>query len=271
MAIRNKILIGFLILSIAIIFSGCIDVETNLKVNKDGSGTIEETVLISNEVVKMLHEFAGTFGDSTEANSFKIFDGNELKQKASGYGTGVEYVSGEEIIKDDQQGFRVVYSFKDLNNISLSPDPENQISLGEDVEKTEPDSDQFRFKFIPGDTPKVIISAKINEPKPGSGEMESQDSEITPEDSTFLEMMKGMKINMNVIFNGEIVSTNSSYKGKNKITLLGIDFGKIISNPEAFKKLNQKNPENFVEFKEIVKDIPGIKLETNYPVSVTFK
>ena len=271
MTIRNKILFGFLIISITLIFSGCIDVETNLKVNKDGSGTIEETVLISNEVVKMLQEFAGTFSDSTEASSFKIFDEEELKQKATGYGPGVEYVSGVELEQDDKQGFRVVYSFKDLNNISLSPDPENQISIGEEVEKTEPDSDQFNFKFIPGETPEVIITAKMQESNPGSEDMESQDAEISSEDSTFLEMMKGMKINMNVIFNGEIISTNSSYKEENKITLLGIDFGKIISNPEAFKKLNQKNPENFVEFKEIVKDIPGIKLEADYPVSVTFK
>ena len=268
---RNKILFGFIIISLSLILSGCIDVETNLKVNKDGSGTIEETVLISNEVVKMLQEFAGSFGDSTGANSFKIFDEDELKQKAAGYGPGVEYVTGEELMLDDQQGFRVVYSFKDLNNISLSPDPENQISLGGEVEKTEADNDQFKFKFVPGDTPEVIITAKMKETKTGSDEIETQDSEISSEDSTFLEMMKGMRINMNVIFNGEIVSTNSTYKEANKITLLGIDFGKIISNPEAFKKLNQKNPENFVEFKEIVKDIPGIKLEADYPVSVSFK
>ncbi len=264
-----KFILSFLFLTI--LFNGCIQVETNLKVNKDGSGTIEETVLINNEVVKMLGEFAGSFGDSTEASSFKIFDEDELRQKASNYGEGVEYVSGEELAQDNLQGFRVVYSFKDLNNITLSPDPENQISIGEEVEKTEPDNDQFKFKFIAGEIPEVIISAKNKESKYESEEAESQDSEITSEDSTFLEMMKGMKINMNVIFNGAIVSTNSSFKENNEITLLGVDFGKIISNPEAFKKLNKQNPENFTEFQEIVKDIPGIKLETDYPVSVKFK
>jgi hypothetical protein len=268
---KTKISFSLWLLVLSIFLNGCIQVETNIKVNKDGSGTIEEIVLMSNDVVKMLQEFAGTFGDSTETNSFKIFNEDELKQKAANYGEGVEYISGEELIKDNKQGFRVVYSFKDLNNISLSPDPENQISVGGEMEKTEPDNDQFKFSFIPGETPEVIITAKNKESSVESDETESEYGEISSQDSTFLEMMKEMKISMNVIFNGEIISTNSSYKENNKITLLGIDFGEIISNPEAFKKLNQKNPENFVEFKEIVKDIPGIKLEAGYPVSVTFK
>jgi hypothetical protein len=53
--------------------------------------------------------------------------------------------------------------------------------------------------------------------------------------------------------------------------LLGIDFSSIISNPEALKKMSTTNPESLEEFKEIVKDISGIELETNYPVSVKFK
>lgn len=268
---KNKLKYFVLFIGLLFLANGCIQVETNVNVNKDGSGTIEETVTFSPMVLSMLKEFAGSFNDSTESGSFKIFNEDELKQKASGYGEGVEFVSGEQISKDNRQGFRAIYSFKDLNKISLSPDVDNEFSPGTENESSEINKDQFKFSFITGKTPEVIIIAKNKKMNKDSEESEEGENEFDTIDSTFVEMMKGMKIDMNVIFNGEIISTNSSYRDKNKITLLGIDFSSIISNPEALKKMSTTNPESLEEFKEIVKDISGIELETNYPVSVKFK
>ncbi|MCK7525813.1 MAG: hypothetical protein MZV64_53495 [Ignavibacteriales bacterium] len=44
----------------------------------------------------MMKEFAMAF-DSTKTEEFNMFNETELKDKASNYGEGVEYVSGEKI------------------------------------------------------------------------------------------------------------------------------------------------------------------------------
>ena len=62
-----------LIISI-VFFSGCLQVNTNIKVNPDGSGTIEETVMMSNEVIKMFKQFASSFSeDSSKTEDFEMF------------------------------------------------------------------------------------------------------------------------------------------------------------------------------------------------------
>ena len=140
-----KLLKIFLVLFLSITtFSGCIKVDTKVNINKDGSGTMEEQVLISDAIAQMMSEFMSSFQDSANIpESFNLFKEEELKDKASEYGQGVEYVSGKEIKKDGWQGYKAIYSFKDINQIKMATDPNEKMEMG--------DSDTgeyFSFKFI---------------------------------------------------------------------------------------------------------------------------
>ena len=57
-------------LFVGIIFSifltGCLQVNTTVNLNKDGSGTIEEIFVMKTEVINMMKEFAMAF-DSTKS------------------------------------------------------------------------------------------------------------------------------------------------------------------------------------------------------------
>ena len=65
--------------------NGCLQVDTKVNLNSDGSGTIEETVVMKSEVINMMKEFAMAF-DSTKSEEFNMFNEEELKNKASNYG-----------------------------------------------------------------------------------------------------------------------------------------------------------------------------------------
>ena len=89
-----------------VFFSGCLQVNTNVKVNPDGSGTIEETIMMSNEVINMFKQFASSFSDdSTKTEDFEMFKEEDAKKRAADYGEGVEYVSGEHVNTDTQEAF----------------------------------------------------------------------------------------------------------------------------------------------------------------------
>ena len=114
-----------LLISALLILNGCIDVQTRINVNKDGSGTIRETMLLSRETVMMLQGFKSGFGDSAKSkDDIDLFKENELRKKAADYGSGVTYVSGEKISKDGQEGYTVLYKFKDINKLRMN---ENQV------------------------------------------------------------------------------------------------------------------------------------------------
>ncbi|RPI63373.1 MAG: hypothetical protein EHM44_05145, partial [Ignavibacteriales bacterium] len=120
----------FLIVGIvfSMFLSGCLQVNTTVNLNKDGSGTIEEVFVMKTEVINMMKEFAMAF-DSTKSEGFEIFNETELREKAAKFGEGVTYVSGEVVKKDNYEGYKVIYSFKDINKLKLNPSPEDKVPM----------------------------------------------------------------------------------------------------------------------------------------------
>jgi hypothetical protein len=86
-------------------------------------------------------------------------------------------------------------------------------------------------------------------------------------------LYKDMKISIQVAVKGKIMTTNAVYVDNNTstLTLLEIDFGKLTADADEFKALMKKNPESIGEFKELIKNVPGIKLELEEKLNVKFK
>ena len=224
--------IFLLVLFSAIVFSGCLQVETTVNLNKDGSGTIEEIFLMKNEVINMMKDFAMAF-DSTQTEEFNIFNETELKEKAANYGEGVKYLSGEKIQMDNYEGFKAVYSFADINKLKINPSPEDKME--------HEDTAEF------------------------------EDTTFTEEaEQKMIEMFDGMKMSLNLNFMDDIDETDASFVDGSKVTLMEIDFSEIIKNKEVFKKFQGAKPETMEEFKEVVGDIEGIKIEFKEQVTIKF-
>ena len=251
------------------LFSGCLKVNSNVIINKDGSGILEEQVLMSDMVISMMNEFMSSFEDSTSApEEFKLFKEDELEAKASEYGEGVRYVSGEEIKIDGWQGYKAIYSFEDLNMIKMETDPNTKVENPQDGQATE----HFSFKFTPGDIAELIIDRpelnSIIEDEDISVETDTENEEL---DDDLIKMMDGMTMTISLELKGEIVETNASYVDDTKITMLDIDFSEILKNKETLELFKKNPPDNLDEMKEIVKNIPGMKVEFKKPVIVKFK
>ena len=56
-----------------IFFSGCLQVKTTVNLNNDGSGTIEEIVVMKSEVINMMKEFAMSFQNANKVILADIF------------------------------------------------------------------------------------------------------------------------------------------------------------------------------------------------------
>jgi len=274
---KNLFIFSFAIL--LLVFSGCIEVKTVINVNDDGSGTIEETIIMSDKVIEMVKGFSAAFtSDSTEQPEFDIFDEKNLMERAGSFGSGVVYLSGEKIQEGNKEGFKALYSFRNLNEISLSKIPQNQIPLGiaESVAK------DFTFKFIKGSPSEIIIlmpsleDSLQNEGETDSAEYSSADSlnEESDGDSTFteeaLELMKDLQISLALITEGSIVETNAAYVDGSEITLFEFDFNKLLNNKENLQELMKLQSQDPEQIKEIIKNIPGIKIETAREISVKF-
>jgi hypothetical protein len=271
-----KTLKQFLLAFFAIVlFSGCLQVKTTVNLNKDGSGTIEEIVTMKSEVINMMKEFAMSF-DSTKSEEFNMFNETELSEKASNFGEGVKYLSGEKVTMDGYEGYKAVYSFADINKIKLNPSPEDKIPYGAELGEVEEEStkDLLKFNFKKGN-PSIVV---IDFPKPQMEDKPNIEEPDEFEDSTFneqaeqkmIEMFDGMKMALYFNFTDGIEETDASFLDGSKVTFLEIDFSEIIKNKEVFKKFQNSKPETMEEFKAVVGDLEGIKIEFKEQVTIKF-
>jgi hypothetical protein len=271
----------FLLLLPAAIFSGCLNVQTTVKVNKDGSGTINEKVLFSGEFAGMIKEFAMSFGDSTQPQEeFSLFKEDELKAMATNYGEGVRYLSSEKISDNEWEGYTAVYEFDDISKIKLQPEAEDKVSLGmaggDQSAAGGEEKDYYFFSFVKGNEPELIIdrpdieidSQNVTQVEESS---ESEEQSNSNEGDEYLHFMKNMSINVNVEVDGKIINTNASYVEGSKITLLQMNFGEMMKNKEMFNQFKNKQPKSIEEMKEYLEALPGMKLEIQKPVTVKFK
>jgi hypothetical protein len=267
-----------LLLSISILFVGCIESTTLIRVSRDGSGEVEETFLMRTDVLTMLMGFAEAPGDENEGESMPV-DLEKLERKARGMGEGVSLKSAEELSTEKGQGYRAVFSFTDINELVVNQNPDENVpstdASGEDAPKTEYITFQFR-KGSDSETAVLTIFNPQEEPEetvPVTKEEKTQKAEAADEE--MLEMLKeifrGMRIHLALEVDGTILSTGATYRDGSKVTLIDMDFTKIIENEELFKELASTDTGSVEKTKEIIKDIPGIRVELQDRVEIQFR
>jgi len=266
-----KILLIFpLLLSL---FTGCLQVETTLKVNKDGSGIISEKVLFSKTFVNMMKDFSQAFQDSASTEEFSMYQEEEIINDAKDYGENVVYVSHDKIDNENWVGYIATYSFDDITKIKISPDPDSKVDIGDEIANAEEEEEYYFFKFIKGDTPQLIIDRpEIELNTETEIKNDSEDSERSDEadDDEFLKVMEGMKIDIAVEVEGEILSTNATYVKGSRVTMFQMDFSEMMKNKEGFKEFKKNEPKNIEEMKKYLEKLPGIKIEVEKPVTIEF-
>ena len=90
-----------------------------------------------------------------------------------------------------------------------------------------------------------------------------------------MEMMKmafrDMRIAMHVEVVGEIVETNAMHVEGARVTMIDINFGELVANEEALQAMAERKPETVADMKELMKIVPGLKMEIEPEVAILFR
>jgi hypothetical protein len=259
----------------SLIITSCLDVHYKVKLNPDGSGTIEERFMMGKEIVEMLGSFA-SMGDTAETEGFNLFNEEELKMEASEIGEGVNYVSGTKLEDESGSGYLAVYEFEDINKIKIKQDPSEKIDVPGMTSVEEEKKEEFTFSFQKG-SPSILT---IVLPKEESEEEEAEDLEFgNSEDSSetdilneeIVNLFKSFKIKVDIELEGEILEADASFIEGNVLTLFEMNFEELFERPEKLEELKKINPKSLNETSELLKDIPGFKFETKEKITVKFQ
>lgn len=264
------------------LLAGCFQVERTVRLNPDGSGTVEEIVLVGKTLTGMFDAMdAGNAGDSTEKapakKSFVDQQQESARDKVAKMGEGVSLVSVTPVTQGEFEGFKAVYAFKDINKLQLPADatPADQ---GAGSGKA------ITYQLTGGDKKTLVVR---NPPTPKAptapDQPETQQVAATspqgdqPADQQGLELLKqmfnGMKITERIVIEkGTVLETNALYRTGSEITMVDVDFGKLLStNPAELAKLQAVPPNDKEKLLQAMGTIQGFKVDVNEELRVVFK
>ncbi len=259
---------SFVVVALAIMATGCLEIKMKFLVKKDGSGTLTMETVISAEGAKKIAGMGGMggaeAGDPIAKMKKDMMDTKKLAEAAKQFGTGVKFVKATPIEKADGSfGVKAVYSFADINTVSMDKvNPGGGGGGGMNLGIT--------FAFAKGATPKLIIQSK-KEAKPTTPKKVPTDAEIDMQ-LMQMQMMAGMKIKVSVKVDGTISKTNAKYvnKKKDEVLLMYMDVDKMMADKEKLKKaikMGMDDPSVLIKA-----GVAGVKIEKpGKKVEILFK
>lgn len=285
----KQILRSLLVATVAFAFAGCLQIEKVVSVKPDGSGTITEKLIMPQAIIaqmkQMMEGFAKGFGGDAPgkdapAKPFDLMDEAKLREEAGKMGEGVTYVSAKKIKSDKGEGYIATYTFTDINKVKLDQNPGSAMPTPKDA-PAPPEADSkpeiITFQFTKGKPSQLIISSP--EFNPGASESAEKPKADEPENAAaeqmamtmMQQMFKDMKVTVAVEFVGKIVKTDADNVAGNRVTLMEMDFNKLLANPEKFKQVSKAQPKTLEETKKLMKGVEGIKFESKPKTTIQFQ
>jgi hypothetical protein len=297
----NRYLKIFLLSVVLFTLTACIQVETVVRVKMDGSGTIEETFVMRKDLLQqmktVMEEMAKGMAEAMtdeentgktkedagikpKAEEFDFFDEAKLKENAKNMGEGVTFFSGSKIATDDFEGYKAIYAFEDINKVKINQNPGEKVPSVSQQGASNNDSkpkEHVIFALQKGKPAELIIRSpkkSIDSKSRDAGETQPPQNNEKPSDEATAqvkELFKGMKIALSVVVDGSIVETNATHRDGSKITLVEMDFGKLLEKPELFLQLSESQLKSLEESKALMQQIPGIKVDLHDEIRIRFE
>lgn len=256
----------------ALLMTGCIEHHVTISLNKDGSGTITEETLLGAQMLAMIEQMGALGGEAGEVPdpTADMVDREKAEATAKKMGEGVTVEKVEKIDKAGSKGGRIVYAFKDINKVKYGFG-EGLDDMGPGgAEEPAPEAAEKPMKFVYKDGVLTLKNEGMEADKPEAGD--APEPEVDPAQlAQAKQMMGGMKMSIRLTFPGGIAETNATHRDGDTVTMMEMDMGKLLEDPEAFAKLQKEEPESPAAMAEILKGVKGMKVETNEELRVKLK
>ena len=252
---------------LGIVASGCINSTSLIRVKPDGSGTIEQTMLVNTAALKGL--MAGMGGAASKEPGTLL---NEADFKRAGERMGVRPLSLTPVKQGNFEGHKALYAFDDISKVRVDQDPQMAGATKGKFSSSPTSNNPIRFSLTrQGGTSTLTIS--VNEEVAAEATAKAQEAPSLDQiDPAMMQMIKtmfdGFHIGIDLEVEGEIVKTNADYVSGSRITLLDVDMTAVLADEEKLKTLQSKVKPgaSLADLRPYLKDIKGVKI--NHPTVI---
>ena len=261
-----------LLVVVGVSVSGCLNSASLIKVKPDGSGTLEQTLMVNMAAIKGLMAGMGATGKDSSGSGVL----NEAEFKRAGERMGMKPVSLTAMKQGNFEGAKAIYAFDDISKVRVDQDPQMSGSSSGKFAAAATSSNPIRFAMTrQGDVSVLTIS--VDEKVTAEAATKAQEApSLDTIDPAMMQMIKtmfdGFRVLIDVEVDGKIVKTNADYVDGSRVTLLDIEMGAVLADEAKLKALQSKiGPGATIsEIKPYLKDVKGVKI--NHPtISIEYR
>lgn len=217
-----------LLAAVCCLLASCLELKSTIIVSKEGSATIEETALISQQFTALMQMGGGGAGKQMQE---LVLDRAKAEERAKMLGEGVSVKSHEEVkTADGKSGVKIVYAVADISKLKYIPAA----------------SAPKKNKSTPAKTPIsfALNGSTLTITNPDAGKKMGGDGEKMKPSAKNLEdlklklalakpMMAGLRMTAEVKGANGIASSNASHLSDGTICFVDIEFDKLADNTDA--------------------------------------
>jgi hypothetical protein len=262
-----------LIVSLTTVLTGCLQSATLVKVKPDGSGTIEQTMLVNLATFKGL--MAGMGGQTKDMGPGVL---NEADFKRAAERMGVTPVSLTPAKEGPFEGAKAIFSFTDITKVRVDQDPNLSGSTPGAMAAPPTGTSPIRFGLArQGGASTLTITFDEKQADAAAAKMPAGSGPAGADmDPAMLQMIKtmfqGFKIGIDLEVEGTILKTNADYVNGSRITLLEVDVAGLFEDEAKLKGLQSKiGPGASISaLRPYLNDLKGVKIN-NPSIAVEFR
>lgn len=245
---------------LAVCLTGCLNSGTLIKVKPDGSGTIEQTILMNTAALKGVMAGVGAQGQVKPAGPFTEAD---FKKAAESLGKGVRFVSSTPLSQGGFEGAKAIFAFDDISAVRVQQDPTPGAPMGAQGSPRTPVT--FAFARQGSSSVLTITFDEKSVTAPAAPSASQPPPKMDPAMMQIMkQMLQGFRIGIDLEVEGKIVKTNADHVSGSRITLLEVDLAGVLEDEAKLQALQGKIGGSLADVRPLLKDVKGIKI--NHPV-----
>jgi hypothetical protein len=261
------------IISIALATSGCFQSTTLIRVNADGSGTLEQTTLVTQAALRSLRQIWAMSNDNGTRPA-DLFSTAQARQFAEAMGSGVTLVSSAPIKNAEGEGSRAVFAFRDISQLQPkatgTAGAETFAPAGVDVPQV-----HFAVTRSPNGHALLRITMPPSKVPPAStatapeGSGARPQTRLPPEQLAMVkQLFAGMRIAVAIEPAGQLVKTSCPFVDGNRVTLVDVAFDQLLANDTAFVRL--QSARSVEDVRAAMKQVPGLRVNLDPETTIEF-
>ncbi len=209
----KRLMTLMLMVALAALTSGCVQMQMDTDINKDGSGTLDLTMSLSAVVTEAINEMGADSMEDEMQDIGRLMDMEEKEFKKSIKGIDVDLKNFKQSIVDGRETINIKLKFKDLENMSLAL---REIMGGDENGLGILDAGDGNFVLKPHEYNWPALAEEEADESDEMGNMDdmaNMDPEKMQKQMALMGKLMGamgeLDINMSVTVPGEIVNSNA--------------------------------------------------------------